>query len=204
MRRRNFLGVLGGAAVWPLAARAQQTGKLPVIGLLVSGGRSRVGPWFAALTQRLHKLGWIEGRSITFEYRWTEGRTERFAEIAAEFLRLKVNVIVTNGNASVDAAKQATGIIPIVFPVAGDPVGTWIVASPARPGNVTGLPIQTTDLAGERVEPLLEFLRKLHRIAILVEAGTPRRNGNCPMFSPLASRLGLETVTLDVRRAEES
>jgi putative tryptophan/tyrosine transport system substrate-binding protein len=142
IERRKFLATLGGAAAsWPLAARAQQPGKLPTIGFLVSGTPASHGQWFAGLAQRLRELGWIEGRTVAIEYRWAEGRTERAAQIAAEFVRLKVDVIVTAGTAFVVAAKQATSVIPIVFAAAGDPVGTGLVASLARPGgNVFGKP----------------------------------------------------------------
>src|SRR5262249_41023619 len=139
IRRRELLAALGGvAATWPLAARAQQAAKLPTIGVL---GGTTPETWsrvVAAFVQRLRELGWMEGRTIAIEYRWAEGRGERFAEIAAEFVRLKVDVIVTVGGA-VLAAKQATSLIPIVFAVAADPVGGGLVASLVRPGgNVTG------------------------------------------------------------------
>jgi len=130
-----LLAAFGGAAVaWPLAARGQQAGKLPTIGFLGSATASLQRAWADALVQRLRELGWIEGRSVAIEYRWAEGRRERFAEIAAEFVRLKVDVIVTSGTPPVLAAKQATTVIPIVF-VAGDPVGTGLVSSLARPGG---------------------------------------------------------------------
>src|SRR6516162_722445 len=120
-RRRQFITLLGGAAAaWPLAARAQQTGRLPTIGVLGAGTPSAWSPWVAAFAQRLHELGWSEGRTIAIKYRWAEGRTERYAEIAAEFVRLKVDVIVTGG-AAVPAVKQATSVIPTVFAVADDP-----------------------------------------------------------------------------------
>ena len=153
MRRREFISLLGGAAAaWPLAARAQQAGRLPTIGVLSPASASAWGPWIAAFVQRLRELGWIEGRTIAIEYRWAEGHTERYAEIAAEFVRLKVDVIVTTGG-GVPAAKQATSAIPIVFPVAADPVGRGFVASLARPGgNVTGLSVQQIDLVGKRIE----------------------------------------------------
>src|SRR6266852_1565355 len=156
-RRRDFITLLGGAAAaWPLAARAQRAGKLPTIGLLVPGTPSSHGPWFASLVQRLHELGWIEDRTVAIEYRWAEGRGERYAEIAAEFVRLKVDVIVTTGS-SVPAPKQATSVIPIVFALANDPVGNGYVASLSRPGgNITGLSIQTTDTADKRLELLRE------------------------------------------------
>src|SRR5256886_15025530 len=135
MRRREFITLLGGAAVaWPLAARAQQPMKLPTIGFLASATPATQGQWVAAFVRRLRDLGWIEGHNLAIEYRWAEGRTERFAEIAAEFVRLKVDVIVTVGTLPALAAKQATAVIPIVFAALSDPVGTGLVASLARPG----------------------------------------------------------------------
>ena len=153
MTRRKLMTLLGGAAVaWPIASSAQQPGKLPIIGFLVSGTPSSHGQWVAAFVQRLRELGWIEGRTIAIEVRWAEGRSERLAEIATEFVRLKIDVIVTHSAAPVLAAKQASSVIPIVFAVAGDPVSTGLVASLARPGgNVTGLSVQQTDLAGKRL-----------------------------------------------------
>src|SRR5262249_49573137 len=123
MRRREFITLLGGAAAWPFAARAQQAGKLPTVGFLGQSTRSAATEWTAAFVQRLRELGRIEGRTITIEYRWGEGREERFAEIAAEFVRLKVDIIVTSGTPAVVAAKQATTIIPIVVAAGGDPGG---------------------------------------------------------------------------------
>ena len=175
MRRREFLGALGGlTAAWPLATRAQQAAKLPTIGFLVAGTPSSHGQWVAAFVQRLRELGWIEGRTITIEYRWAEGRSERFAEIAAEFVRRKVDVIVTSATEAVVAAKQATSVIPIVIAAAGDPVGTGLVASLARPGgNVTGLSIQQTDVAAKRLELLREIVPGLRRLAILGNVSGP-------------------------------
>src|SRR5215831_7711737 len=125
MKRRELMTLLGGAAAWPLAARAQQPAKLPRIGFLGSGSASSWSPWTAAFLQRLNELGWVEGRTVAIEMRWAEGRSERFAEIAAELVRLKVDVIVTSGLA-VPAAKQVTSLIPIVFAVASDPIGTGL------------------------------------------------------------------------------
>src|SRR5438046_2249659 len=127
-KRRQFITLLGGAAAWPLAARAQQAGKLPTIGFLVTGTPSSQGQWVAAFVQRLRELGWIEGRTVAIEYRWAEARDERFAEIASEFVRMNVDVIVAAGPAA-RAARQATSVVPIVFPVDGDPIGTGLVAS---------------------------------------------------------------------------
>jgi putative tryptophan/tyrosine transport system substrate-binding protein len=141
LHRREFITLLGGAAtVWPFTAHAQQPGKLPTIGYLGQSTLAVESQRAAALVQRLRELGWTEGRTVAIEYRWGEGRSERAAEIAAEFVRLKVDVIVTSGTPQVIAAKQATSLIPIVFASAGDPVGSGLVASLARPGgNVTGL-----------------------------------------------------------------
>ena len=151
IRRRKFLAMLGGAAAaWPLAARAQQAAKLPTIGFLGAGTLSAWSLWVAAFVQRLRELGWIEGRAIAIEYRWAEGRTERYVEIAAEFVHLKVDVIVTVGSA-VAAVKQVTTVIPIVFAAAVDPLGSGLVASLARPGgNVTGLSMQSRNGSGRR------------------------------------------------------
>ena len=159
MTRREFIMLFGSAAAWPLAARAQQPGKLPTIGFLVAGTPSSHGTWVAAFVQRLRELGWIEGHTIAIEYRWAEGRSDRAAEIAAEFVRRNVDVIVTSATAVIVAAMQATSVIPIVFAAAGDPVGTGLVASLAGPsGNVTGLSMQQTDLAAKRLELLREGL----------------------------------------------
>src|SRR5262249_33957450 len=121
--RRKFLATLGGAAVaWPRVGRAQRAPELPPIGFLIAGTPSSHAQWVAAFVRRLHELGWIEGRTVTIEFRWAEGRTERFDEIAAEFVRRKVDVIVTSATAAIVVAKQATSVIPIVFAAAGDPV----------------------------------------------------------------------------------
>ena len=178
MQRRDFITLLEGAVVVsvasPLAARAQQPAQAPTIGFLGSGTASAGSQWAAAFVQRLRELGWIEGRTVAIEYRWTEGRNERVAEIATEFVRLKVGVIVTYGNTAAAATKRATAAIPIVFAAAGDPVDTGLVASLARPGgNITGLSIQQTDLAGKRLEILRELLPGLRTLAILVNAGSP-------------------------------
>jgi putative ABC transport system substrate-binding protein len=135
IRRREFVTLVGGAAAWPFAAHAQQAGKLPIIGFLGATSPTALLQWSTAFVQRLSELGWIEGRNVAMEYRWAEGRAERFPDIAAEFVRLKVDVIVTTGDAAVMATKQATSLIPIVSPLLGDPVGSGVVASLARPGR---------------------------------------------------------------------
>jgi putative tryptophan/tyrosine transport system substrate-binding protein len=202
--RRKFLATLGGGvAAWPLAARAQQSA-MPVIGLLGAGTPLSHGQWVAAFVQRLRELGWIEGRTIAIEYRWGEGRNERFAEIAAEFVRRKVDVIVTSSTAAVVTAKQATSVIPIVFAAAGDPVGTGLVASLARPGgNVTGLSIQQTDVAAKRLELLREVVPGFGRLAILANVGSPSVVLDMREVEATARTLGLEATTLEIRRGED-
>src|SRR5215475_4548956 len=202
--RRKFLATLGGAVAWPLAARAQQPGKLPTIGFLVAGTPSSHGQWVAAFVQRLRELGWIEGRTITIEYRWAEGRSERFAEIAAEFVRRKVDVIVTSATEAVVAAKQATSVIPIVIAAAGDPVGTGLVASLARPGgNITGLSIQQTDVAAKRLELLREIVPGLRRLAILGNVSGPAVVLDMREAEAAARTLGMEVITSEIRRGED-
>ena len=205
MKRREFITLLGGAAVaWPLAARAQQAGKLPTIGYMGSNTPSAESQRIAAFVQRLRELGWIEGRTIAIEGRWGEGRNERFAEIAAEFVRLRVDVIVTAGSAAVITIKQATSGIPIIFAVAGDPVGTGLVASLARPGgNVTGLSVQQTDLAGKRLELLREVVPSLRRLAIMGNIGNPSALLEMHEVQAAARTLGFEVATLEIRQAED-
>jgi len=204
LRRREFITLLGGAVAWPLAARAQQRGKTPAIGFLGSSTPSVAGQRVAAFVRRLHELNWIESRTIAIEYRWAEGRSERAAEIAAEFVRLRVDVIVTDGTAAVLAAKQATSIIPIVFPVVADPVGNGLVASLARPGgNVTGLSNQSTDLAGKRLELLREVVPGLGRLAIMANVGNPASLLELHEVQASARKLGFEVATFEIRRGED-
>jgi putative ABC transport system substrate-binding protein len=187
-----------------LAARAQQPGKLPTIGYWGSGTPATQSAWVAAFVQRLRELGWIEGRTVAIEYRWAEGRDERFAKIAAELVRLKVDVIVTSGTPAVMALKQATSVIPIVFAQAGDPVANNLVASLARPGgNITGLSNQTRELAGKRLELLPEVVPGLHRLAILVNVGNPAAVLEMGEAQAAARTLGLEVAVVEIRRAED-
>jgi putative ABC transport system substrate-binding protein len=206
VRRREFITLIGsGAAVaWPLVARAQQPAKLPTIGFLSSSTPSATTQWVSAFVQRLRGLGWIEGRTIAVEYRWAEGHTERAVEIAAEFIRLKVDVILTGGTPTTLAARQATALIPIVFVAAADPVGTGLVASLARPGgNITGLSNQQTDLAGKRLELLREFIPDLRRLVIMVNMANPATVLEMREVHTAAITLGLEVATLEIRQAED-
>jgi putative ABC transport system substrate-binding protein len=205
MKRREFVTLVGGAAAaWPLSARGQQPAKVPLIGFLGASTVSAGNQWAAAFVQRLRELGWIEGRTVVIEYRWAEGRNERVAEIASEFLRLKVDVIVTYANTTAAATKRTVTTTPIVFAAAGDPVGTGLVASLARPGgNVTGLSIQQTDLAGKRLEILRELLPNLHTLAILANAGSPNAVLEMGEVDAAARRLGLAIVRSEVRKTED-
>jgi putative ABC transport system substrate-binding protein len=201
--RREFITLLGGVAVLaPLAARAQR-GNLPTIGFLGANTPAVQSQWTAAFVQRLRELGWIEGRTVAIEYRWGEGRTERFAEFVAEFVRRKVDVIVTHGTA-VPAAKQATAVIPIVFAISGDPVGNGLVTSLARPGgNVTGLSLQAPDRAGKRLELLREIVPGLRRLAIMGNVGSPDAVPVIGEVHAAARTLGIEAAAFDIRRAED-
>jgi putative ABC transport system substrate-binding protein len=203
MRRREFITLLGGAAAWPLAVQAQQPAKVPIIGFLGPGTPSAWSAWTAAFVQRLRELGWIEGRTVAIEYRWAEGSTERFGEIAAEFVRLKVDVIVTVGGA-VLAAREVTSVIPIVFAAANDPVGTGLVPSLARPGgNVTGLSSQAADIAGKRLELLREVIPGLRHLAIMSNAGYPAAVLEMGEAESVARTVGLNVVRLEIRRAQD-
>jgi putative ABC transport system substrate-binding protein len=203
MRRREFIGLLSGAASLPLAAHAQQPTKLPTIGLL---GASTAVAWehlVAAFERRLQELGWVEGRTVAIERRWAEAQNSRYADIAAEFVRLKVDVIVTAGSA-VPAARQATSTIPIVFAVAADPLGAGLVASLARPGgNVTGLSLQSNDLAAKRLEILRDIIPDLRRLAVLANPGYAASALEMLDIQALARTLGIQVDPLEVRRAED-
>jgi putative ABC transport system substrate-binding protein len=203
VRRREFISLLGGAAaVWPRVARAQQAGKPPTIGFLGTDAANWT-PWTAAFVQRMRELGWIEGGTIAIEYRWTEGRPERPAEVAAEFVRLKVDVIVSYGTA-IPALKQATSTIPIVFPIAIDPLGSGLVASLARPGgNVTGLSSAQADISSKRLELLREVVPRIRRLAVMANAANPQAAAEMAEVQATARKLGLEVTPLEIRRAED-
>ena len=197
-KRREFITLLGGAAAWPLAASAQQSG-VRTIGFLGQSTRSAASEWTAAFVQRLRELGWTENRTITIEYRWAEGREERFAEIAAEFARLKVDAIIASGTPAVIASRQATSVIPIVFPVA-----SGLVATLARPGgNVTGLATLGADLAGKRLELLREVVPGLRRLAIMGNVANAFTVLELHELQGAAHTLGLEVATLEIRRAQD-
>jgi putative tryptophan/tyrosine transport system substrate-binding protein len=204
MRRREFISLLGGAAAaWPFAARAQQqAGKLPTIGFL-GADASNWSLWTAAFAARLRELGWTEGHTIAIEYRWSEGRAQNAAQIAAEFVRLRATVIVTNYSGAF-AAKQATSVIPIVFVLGSDPVASGLVAGLARPGgNVTGLSVQAAEVAGKRLELLRETVPRLRWLAVMVHADFPDAALEIGHVQTAAHALGFDVVPLQIRRATD-
>jgi len=203
LRRREFLELLGGLTVaWPAAALGQK--KVPTVGFL--GGvtaASAWSSWASAFAKRLAELGWIERRTITIEYRWGEGRSDRYAEIAAEFVQRKVDVIVTAGIA-VPALMKATSVIPVVIALGSDPVGSGQVASLARPGgNITGLSLQYTELAGKRLELLREIMPALRRLGVLANAGYADALLEMRELRALATTLGVEVTAPEIRRADD-
>jgi ABC-type uncharacterized transport system substrate-binding protein len=207
MRRRDFITLLSGtAATWvigPLAARAQQPA-MRLIGLMGSGTAAAQSQWTTAFVQHLRELGWTEGRNVTIEYRWAEGRSERFAEIAAEFVRLKVDLILTHNTPPTLAAKQSTSTIPIVFATAGDPVESGIVTSLRRPGgNVTGLSSEAPDTAGKKIELLRQLVPGLRQLAILSDVGNPFATADARKIGEAARPLGLEVTKFEVHQAAD-
>jgi len=202
--RREFITLLGcGAAAWPLSARAQQQGKVPTIGFLGAAAAAVWRPWTDAFVQRLGELGWIQGRTVAIEYRWAEGRPERYAEIADEFVRRNVDVIVT-AETAVAAAKQATSTIPIIFANGTDPIAAGLVASLSKPGgNVTGLSNMQIDLTGKRLELLREVVPNLRRLAILANVGQPSSLLEMDEVEAAARKLDIAVARFEIRRAEE-
>jgi putative ABC transport system substrate-binding protein len=204
VRRREFITLLGGATAWPLATHAQQPGKHPTIGLLGGNSASAQRQTTDALVGRLRELGWSDGRNLTIEYRWADGRTEHLPELAAELVAHKVDVIVASGTPPVLAAKHATSTIPIVFVGIGDPVGAGLVQSLARPGgNATGLSQQATDTSGKRLELLREIVSNLRRVAVLVNLGNPYTLLEMKEVALAADKLALELVAVEIRRIED-
>ena len=201
MGRREFIALLA-ASVWSLAARAQSKGKLPTVGLLGANALT-YAPWVAAFAERLHELGWIEGRNVAIERRWSEGREERAAEIAAEFVHLKVDVIVTYGGA-VPVVSQVTATIPVVFAIAVDPLGIGLVSNLSRPGgNVTGISMQQAEIGGKRLELFREIVPGLRRLAIMFDGGYAGSVRERDEVRTMARKLGLEVALHEFRRGED-
>jgi putative tryptophan/tyrosine transport system substrate-binding protein len=205
LKRRELITLLAGASAWPFAARAQQqAGKVPTIGYLGPNVEPVDRPRIAAFAQRIGELGWTEGRSVIIERRAADGLIERASEIAIEFVRLKVNVLLTSGDACGLAAKRATTVIPIVIAIIGDPVGSGLVASLARPGgNVTGLSFVQGDTAGKRLELLREVVPGLRRPAILANLANPGTALDFEAAQVAAHALSMEPVKLAIQRGQD-
>ena len=203
MRRRQFITLLGGAAVvLPLASHAQQPRKVATIAYL-GVDESYWRPWSFAFVQRLRELDWIEDRTVKIQYYWTQGRPERVVELAAEILAQNVDVIVTYGVA-VTALKQATTLIPIVFAVANDPVGSGLIASLSQPGgNVTGLSLEVTEVAGKRLQLLHEVVPNLRRLAVLFDVGYSGSELQMREVQTAAHTLGVEVEPTKIRQAQD-
>jgi len=204
MKRREFITLVGGAAAaWPLGARAQSK-QSAVIGFLGANTAAVQQHYTAALMQRLRELGWIEGRNLVVEYRWAEGRYDRSPGLVAELVQRKVDIIVTHAPPNVVAAKRVTNTIPIVFAAVGDPVGVGIVASLARPGgNVTGLSLQSADLAGKRLELLREMVPGVRRVAVVGNAASPNNVMERSEIQNAAQALKLELIVPEIKTAQE-
>jgi putative ABC transport system substrate-binding protein len=202
MRRREFLGAMGGAAAaWPLVAIAQR--KPPIVGFLGPASAATMSAWTAAFEQRMRELGWIDGRTVAFEYRWSDGHGDRLAELATELVRLKPAVIVTTGT-GVPPLKQVTSTIPIVFTIANDPLGASLVTSLSRPGgNVTGLSQLAADLGGKRLEILRDVVPGIKRLAVLHNAGNVVTATEIDQVAMAARMLGIEVVNAEIRSAED-
>src|SRR3974390_1679059 len=201
MRRREFIKVIAGSAAWPLAARAQQARHVPTIGYVAPTNPLMPSRSTGAFLQRLRELGWIEGQTITIESRWAAGRPERLDEIAAEFIRLKVDVIVTSSTSDSIVMKRVAPQIPMVFAVSGDPVGVGLVASLARPGgNVTGLSMQSPDSAGKRLQLLREIVPGLHRLSILANPSSANVMQEVTEAQAAAWTFGLDVATSEIHR----
>jgi putative ABC transport system substrate-binding protein len=201
-KRREFIALLGGAAAWPLAARAQQSGKKYVVGRFNAG--SATDPLNEVLTEALRKFGWVEGENVMYERRYAENRVERLPELAADLVRLNVDVIVAGGTLAPLAAKRATSTIPIVMASAGDPLGSGLVASLSRPGgNVTGMSLMAPDLGGKRLELLRDILPGLARVAVLWDAANPYTTIGFKETEAAARTLGVEVQSLEVRSPDD-
>jgi putative tryptophan/tyrosine transport system substrate-binding protein len=206
MQRREVLTLLGGVSAAlslarPLGAQPRQSA---VIGFLGANTASVQQRYTAALMQRLSERGWVEGRNLTVEYRWAEGRYDRSPALVAELVARKVDVIVTHAPPNVVAAKRVTSDIPIVFAAVGDPVGVGVVASLARPGgNVTGLSLQSADLAGKRLDLLRELSPGVRRVAVLGNAASPNNVMERGEVQEAGQKLGLEIVIPDVKTPQQ-
>jgi ABC-type uncharacterized transport system substrate-binding protein len=204
MKRREFIALFGGATAWPLSARAQRPMNRPIIGFLGATTQAAQSSWTKAFVDAIAELGWIDGHTVTIEYRWAEGRIDRAAAIAAEFVKRNVSVIVTAGVGPSLAARRATSVIPIVFALNSDPLGSGLIKSLSHPdGNVTGLSIQASDLAGKRIQLLRSVVPTVTEFAILANVADPGATLEMRSVQELAPSLGLTIIPLEVRSVED-
>ncbi len=203
-QRRQFIAGLAATLTWPLIARAQQRAKMPRVGFVGSSTAPVMSTWIAAFTKRLSELGWIENQTLTIDYQFAEGRNDRYAKIAADFVQQNVDVIVTYGTPPTKAAKAATTTIPVVFAAAADPVAAGLVQSLRRPGgNVTGLSLQQSDIVGKKIELLRETLGSLSKLAIAGNVANPVSVLEIKEVTALAKKLAIDVIIIEFRRAED-
>jgi putative ABC transport system substrate-binding protein len=203
MKRREFITLLGGAATWPIAARAQQSAHVPRIGFLGLGPASAFASRVEALRQGLRDLGYIEGKNVVIEFRWAE-TVDQLPELAAELVRMNVDVIFANSSTLVEPARRATKTIPIVFSVHADPVGTGHVASLPRPGgNITGLSILLTDLVAKELEILTQAVPHATRIGVLWNPMTPSHQVALQAVETAGEALGVQLVEVPAQTADD-
>jgi putative ABC transport system substrate-binding protein len=204
MRRREIISLIAGATTWPLVARAQRAGKPPVIGVIANGSVASTRPLAELTVQRLGELGWVEGRDVVVEYRYAEGSLDRAAEAAAEFARMKVDIILVSGDSQALAAKRATVTIPIVVTAVGDAVGSGLIKSLAHPGgNITGMSLALSETAGKRLELLREIVPDLKRVAIFGNSGNPLVAPERNAAIAAAYALGFDTIISGVQTVED-
>jgi putative tryptophan/tyrosine transport system substrate-binding protein len=204
VKRRELITLLGGAVAWPLAARAQQSGKIPRVGFMGNSTAALEANLVGPFRDGLRELGYQEGHNIVIEYRWAEGQYERFPALIAELLAVPVDVIVTAGTPATLAVKKATSMVPLVMIAVGDPVGTGIVPSLARPGgNITGLSSIAPDLEGKRLELLREVIPKLSHVALFLNPLNPFHAVSMRQALAAAQALGIKLQSLEVRTSGE-
>jgi putative tryptophan/tyrosine transport system substrate-binding protein len=200
MNRRDFITLLGGAAVaWPLGARAQQSHKVPRIGVVLPGTPTSFAPRTKAFVEGLQDLGYVEGRTVAFEWKWGQDRVDRLPDLAAELVGSQVDVIVTGGTPATKAVKNATRTTPIVMAMVGDPVGAGLVESLGRPGgNATGLSIVATDLSGKRLQLLKEIVPGLSSIAVMSYGANPQSQMELSETQIAAQKLDLQVHSVPI------
>ena len=204
MKRREFITLLCGAAAWPLAARAQQPARLPTIGFLGSGTISAWSPWTAAFVQRLRELGWIDGRNVRIDTRWSAGNDAETRKYATELAALAPDVILTAGSAAIEPMRQATRTVPIVFVIVPDPVGAGFVESLSRPGgNATGFMMFEYNLSGKWLELLKEITPGVTRAAVLRDPAITAGIGQFAVIQSVAPSVGVDVSPISVREVAE-